>query len=165
MNGDNLNVDSEQKAQELVLKFLQENGIVFFYDPDVSVETEKFDDLLTYCRDLASRTVLSVVSDKLEEENDALGLQAYRMAMIFYFLNRKQLVQDSKYAYSLLLDLILELKASERTKQRMDNLACINVRGKPGECIHRDKKCEHYVREVKKALKGTHSSLKEICHY
>ena len=48
VNGDNLNVDSEQKAQELVLKFLQENGIVFFYDPDVSVETEKFDDLLTY---------------------------------------------------------------------------------------------------------------------
>ena len=37
VNGDNLNVYSEQ-----------ENGIVFFYDPDVSVETEKFDDLLTY---------------------------------------------------------------------------------------------------------------------
>ena len=85
--------------------------------------------------------------------------------MILYFLNRKQTIQDSKYAYSLLLDLMQELKASERTKQRMDNLVCINVRGKPGEGIHRDKKCEHFVREVKNALKGTHSSLKGCYHF
>ena len=117
---------------------------------------------MSYCRDLCSRTVLSLVSDKLEEECDALGLQAFRISMIIYFLNRKQNVQDSKYAYSLLLDLVQELRASERTKQRMDNLVCVNVKGNVGEGIHRDNKCEHFVREVKTALKGTHSSLKEI---
>ena len=165
MKGDTLKVESELDAQQLILDFLQENGIAFYFDPENSNEKDKFDDLLTYCRDLSSRTVLSIVSDKLEEESDALGMKAFRISMIIYFLNRKQNVQDSKYAYSLLLDLVLELKASERTKQRMDNLVCVNVRGKNGEGIHRDKKCEHFVREVKNALKGTHSSLKDSCHY
>ena len=126
---------------------------------------DTFDDLLSYSRDMCSRSVLSLVSDKMEEENDAEGLRGFKVAMILYFLNRKQHVQDSKYAYSLLLDLVQEFKASERTKQRMDNLVCINVRGKPGEAIHRDKKCEHLVKEVKNALKGTHSSLKESYHH
>ena len=126
------------------------------------MDPEIFDDLLTYCQDLCSRTVLSVVEDKLEEESDALGLQAWRVSMIIYFLNRKQEVQDSKYAYSLLLDLVMELGASERTRQRMNNSVCVNVKGNPGEGIHRDKKCEHYVKEVKCALKGTHSNLKGI---
>ena len=157
-----IKVDDPVEAEKLILDFLRENGIVFYYDPETSEETEIFDDLLSYSRDLCSRTVLSVISDKLEEECDALGLRAFRISIIVYFLNRKQHVQDSKYAYSLLLDLIQELKASEKTKQRMDNLVCINVTGKPGEGIHRDKKCEHYVREVKNALKGTHSSLKDI---
>lgn len=161
-NIDTVKVESELEAQKLILKFLDENGIVYYFDPEISEEKEKFDDLLSYCRDLCSRTVLSLVSDKLEEECDALGLQAFRISMIIYFLNRKQNVQDSKYAYSLLLDLVQELRASERTKQRMDNLVCVNVKGKLGEGIHRDKKCEHFVREVKTALKGTHSSLKEI---
>ena len=41
-------------------------------------------------------------------------------------------------------------------------MVCVNVNGKPGEGIHRDKKCEHFVKEVKTALKGTHSSLKDL---
>ena len=165
MKGDTLKVDNELEAQEFILDFLQQNGIALYFDPENCDEKDKFDDLMSYCRDLSSRAVLSIVADKLEEESDAQGLQAFRISMIIYFLNRKQNVQDSKYAYSLLLDLVLELKASERTKQRMDNLVCINVRGKPGEGIHRDKKCEHFVREVKNALKGTHSSLKVSCHH
>jgi hypothetical protein len=56
------------------------------------------------------------VADKLEEESDAVGLRAYRVAMITYHLNRKQDVQDSSYARSLLFDRVVELSASERTK-------------------------------------------------
>ena len=159
-----IEITTEAQAEQLILDFLQQNEIKFYYDPGHSEEKDKFDDLLSYCRDLCSRTVLSVVFDKLEEESDALGLRAFRISMILYFLNRKELVQDSKYAYSLLLDLVLELNASDRTRQRMDNMVCVNVKGKPGEGIHRDKKCEHFVKEVKVALKGTHSSLKEIYH-
>ena len=161
-NCDTIKVDSTAEAEKLILDFLQSSGIVFFFDPKNANEADVFDDLLSYCRDLCSRTVLSVVSDKMEEESDAQGLRAFRISMMLYFLNRKQAIQDSKYAYSLLLDLMQELKASERTQRRMDNLVCINVRGKPGEAIHRDKKCEHFVREVKNALKGTHSSLKDL---
>jgi hypothetical protein len=159
-----IEITTEAQAEQLILNFLQQNEINFYYDPGHSEEKDKFDDLLSYCRDLCSRTVLSVVFDKLEEESDALGLRAFRISMILYFLNRKELVQDSKYAYSLLLDLVMELNASDRTRQRMDNMVCVNVKGKPGEGIHRDKKCEHFVKEVKVALKGTHSSLKEIYH-
>ena len=162
VNTDTLDITSETEAEDLIINFLDQNGIRFYYDPANCNEEEKFDDLLSYCRDLCSRTVLSVVSDKLEEESDAFGLRALRISMIIYFLNRKEDVQDSKYAYSLLLDLVLELSASVRTRERMDQYVCVNVRGKPGEGIHRDKKCEHYVREVKNALKGTHRSLQEI---
>ena len=161
-NASTLKVENEEEAHQLILDFLEENSIFYYYDPDNFEEKDKFDDLLSYCRDLSSRAVLSLVADKLEEECDALGLQAFRISMIIYFLNRKQHVQDSKYAYSLLLDLIQELRSSARTKQRMDNLVCVNVKGKVGEGIHRDKKCEHFVREVKNALKGTHSSLKDL---
>ena len=161
-NASTLKVENEEEAHQLILDFLEENSIFYYYDPDNCEEKDKFDDLLSYCRDLSSRAVLSLVADKLEEECDALGLQAFRISMIIYFLNRKQHVQDSKYAYSLLLDLIQELRSSARTKQRMDNLVCVNVKGKVGEGIHRDKKCEHFVREVKNALKGTHSSLKDL---
>ena len=161
-NADTLEVTSETDAVQLILDFLEESGIKYYFDPESSEEKDKYDDLLSYCRDLCSRTVLSIVSDKLEEESDAVGLRSFRISMILYFLNRKQDVQDSKYAYSLLLDLVLELSASERTRQRMDNLVCVNVKGKPGEGIHRDKKCEHFVKEVKNALKGTHSNLKDL---
>ena len=117
-NAETLNVETEADAQTLILDFLRQNQIFFYFDPESSVETDQFDDLLSYSRDLCSRTVLSLVSDKMEEECDALGLQAFRISMIIYFLNRKQTVQDSKYASSLLLDLVQEFKpAKERNSE------------------------------------------------
>ena len=144
--GDTLDVQNEADAEELILDFLAKYEIKFFYEPDNCEEKDKFDDLLSYAKDLCSRTVLSVIFDKLEEESDAFGLRAFRISMIIYFLNRKQEVQDSKYAYSLLLDLVQELNSSERTQKRMENIVCVNVKGLPGEGIHRDKKCEHFVK-------------------
>ena len=69
----------------------------------------------------------------MEEEADSLGLRAIKMAMIGYFLNRKQTRQDSKYAAALLFDLVLELSSSERTRSRMENTVCVNPNGKPVE--------------------------------
>ena len=161
-NGDAIDIQNEADAEQLILDFLAKYEIKFFYDPDNCEEEDKYDDLLSYAKDLCSRTVLSVIFDKLEEESDAFGLRAFRISMIIYFLNRKQEIQDSKYAYSLLLDLIQELNSSERTQKRMDNIVCVNVKGNPGEGIHRDKKNEHFVKEVKTALKGTHTNLKDL---
>ena len=128
-----------------MLRFLKSYNIQFYFDPRNSEDKDHFDDLSKYCTDLCSRTVLSLVCDKLEEEGDALGLTAFKIAMMIYFLNRKRNIQDSKYAYSLLYDLLQYQRASPRTKQRLDNLVCVNMRGRPGEGIFRDKKCEHYV--------------------
>ena len=84
------------------------------------------------------------------------------MAPFSYFLNRKSTVQDSKYARCLLFDLILELSASERTRQRMDNYVCVNPSGHPGQAIFRDKQNEIFVKADKGALSGLHSNLADI---
>ena len=132
------------------------------FDPSNTEELDKFDDVLTYCKDLAGRTVLSLVTDKLESEGDALGLRSLRIVMISYFLNRKQDKQDSKYAFALLLDLVQELGASERTRARMENTVVINTSGRPGDGKHRDMVNEHIVGETKRAIKGMHCNLKDL---
>ena len=97
-NEDIPEITTTAEAEQFILSFLEHSGVKFFFDPDNCEEQDKFNDLLSYCRDLCSRTVLSIVFDKMEEEGDALGLRAFRTSMIIYFLNRKQTVQDSKYA-------------------------------------------------------------------
>ena len=42
--------------------------IIYYYDPQNTEEKEIFDDLLTYSRDICSRTVLSLVIDKVSEQ-------------------------------------------------------------------------------------------------
>ena len=85
-----------------------------------------------------------------------------RTTLIPYFLNRKSTAQDSKYARCLLFDLILELSASERTRQRMDNYVCVNPSGQAGQAIFRDKQNEIFVKADKAALRGLHSNLTDI---
>ena len=63
-NGDSLDVRDSESAQAMILNFLKLSGIKFVYDPEDTEETSKFDDLLSYARDLSSRTVLSVTIDK-----------------------------------------------------------------------------------------------------
>ena len=82
--------------------------------------------------------------------------------MITYHLNRKQNVQDSCYARSMLFDRVVELSASERTKARMDHLVCVNKKGKPGQGIHRDKENEIRIRETKTSIRGMHCNLKDL---
>ena len=98
----------------------------------------------------------------MEEEGDALGLRGLKTSMICYFLNRKQNRQDSKYAAALLLDLVLELGASERTRARMENTVVVNRSGKVGGGVHRDMVNEHIVKETKTAIRGMHSNLKDV---
>ena len=133
----------------------------FFFDEKSTKKSEVFDDLLEHVKDVCERTVLSLVFDKMEEEADSLGLHALRIVMIPYFLGRKE-KQDSKYASTLLTDLVMELSASPRTRERMDQLVCVNPSGRPGQAIARDKRCEHEVRRAKEEMRGMHGSLKDI---
>ena len=105
---------------------------------------------------------MSLVTDKLEGEGDALGLRGLRVAMVCYFLNRKQHKQDSKYALALLFDLVQEESASERTRERMDQTVVVNTSGNPGDGKFRDMVNEHVVKETKRAIRGMHCNLKDL---
>ena len=90
-----LSVNSEESAQNFVLNFLEVSKIEFFYTLE-RAEDDAADDLTTYCRDMCSRLVLSLIIDRCEKHEDPLGLRGIRRIMIAYFLNRKCIVQDSK---------------------------------------------------------------------
>ena len=141
------------------MEFLEKSSIEYFFDENSS-KPEVFDDLLEYVKDVCGRTVLSLVFDKMEEEADSFGLHALRIAMVPYFLARKE-KQDSKYAAFLLTDLVMEVSASPRTRERMNQLVCVNPSGKPGQAIARDKRCEHEVRRAKEEMRGLHGPLKD----
>ena len=63
-------VTNVEEAEALILDFLDVNEIRFFYDPNcTSEEIDVFDDLLTYGKDICSRTVLSLMIDKGSHHN------------------------------------------------------------------------------------------------
>jgi hypothetical protein len=147
-------------AKSLILRFLSDSDIKYFYDKENYDEKHKFDDVLSNCRDLAGRTVLSLVADKVEHEGDGPGIRAVRIAMIPYFLNKK-IIQSSKYAIALLSNLVNYKGSSERTKQRIDLLATCNPTGGVGKCLARDQVNEHKVKMVKESVRGLHSQLSD----
>ena len=52
---DSISVTNSDEAQNLILDFLSKNEIRFFQDPNGEMEeSDKFDDLLTYAKDLCS---------------------------------------------------------------------------------------------------------------
>ena len=147
-----------QGAQEMILEFLVKADIKYYYELDNYDEKEPYDDALSACRNYASRTVMSMIAVTVVHESDGLGCRAVRTAMILYFLNKK-LAQTSKYAASLLVNKIYFLGASEKTKERIDYLACCNPKGGEGNGLDRDIVNEHKVRECKDVFKGLHSQL------
>jgi hypothetical protein len=150
---------TEDGAVKLILEFLKSSDIKYFYDPENYEEVDVYDDMMSSCKDNCSRTVISLVLDSVEHEGDGLGLRAVRTVLIPYFLNRKEDLQDSKYAPRLLFNRIWYLQASERTQARIDLMACCNPSGKPGHSISRDMQNEFKVKSTKVLLRGLHSQL------
>ena len=149
---------SFDEAKNLILSFLDEYDIKYFYDQNNFNEKKVFDDILSSCRDLAGRAVLSLVADKAEHEGDGLAIRAVRKVMMLYMLNKK-LAQTSKYARALLFNLVYFMGASERTQARIDLLATCNPTGGSGTGLARDEVNEHQVRTVKETVRGLHSQL------
>ena len=69
---------------------------------------------------------------------------------------------DSKYAAFTMIDLAVELSASDRTRKRMDLYVTIDPSGTAGGGLFRDKYEEHCVRAVKSCLRSTHGGLDDI---
>ena len=111
---------------------------------------------------MVTRFLLSLAFDHCEEEGDAEGLRGLRRVMVGYFLAKKPERLDSKYAAFTMIDLIVELSASQRTRKRMDLYVTINPSGTPGGGLFRDKYEEHCVRAVKGCLRSTHGGLDDI---
>ena len=157
-------VTNTETAVNIVLSMLEDFGIQLYYDPcrNAPKNSNKEDDLFCYCKDMVERFLLSLMFDVCEEESDAEGLRALRRVMVCYFLAHKPTRQDSKYASFTLLDLIVELAASERTRTRMDLYVTVNPSGTPGGGLFRDKFEEHCVRAVKECLRNTHGGLDDI---
>ena len=153
---------SEVSAIKLIEDFLDKMHIKYYYDPQNHDNKNVHDDMMASCRDLAGRTLISLVLNAVEREGDGLGLRAVRTVMILYCLNRKQDVQDSKYAARLLNNRIWYLQSSDRTRARIDLMACCNPSGKIGHCIARDQENEHKVKSTKNILRGLHSQLGDI---
>ena len=111
---------------------------------------------------MVARLLISLVFDLCESEEDAEGLRALRRVMIPYFLAKSPDQMVSKYASFTMIDLVVELSASERTRKRMDLYVTINPSGTHGGGLFRDKFEEHCIRNVKRNIKSTHGGLDDI---
>ena len=155
-------VKSFESAVTFVLDMLDAYDIQLYYDPQKELPEMEVDDMYVYCRDMVTRYLLSLVYDVCEEEGDAEGLRALRRIMVCYFLAKSPERQDSKYAAFTLIDLIVELSSSERTRKRMDLYCVINPSGSKGGGLFRDKFQEHCIRAVKGCIKNTHGGIDDI---
>ena len=155
-------VKSFESAVTFVLDMLDAYDIQLYYDPQKELPEMEGDDMYVYCRDMVTRYLLSLVYDVCEEEGDAEGLRALRRIMVCYFLAKSPERQDSKYAAFTLIDLIVELSSSERTRKRMDLYCVINPSGSKGGGLFRDKFQEHCIRAVKGCIKNTHGGIDDI---
>ena len=75
-NSDKIRVTNSSEAQQLILDFLDECDIKYVLDIENPGEKNKFDDLQSYCKDLSSRTIFSLVLDKVR----------YKQLMIIHFV-------------------------------------------------------------------------------
>ena len=111
---------------------------------------------------MVARLLVSLVFDVCESEEDAEGLRGVRRVMIPYFLAKSPAQMVSKYASFTMIDLVVELSSSERTKRRMDLYVTINPSGTDGGGLFRDKFEEHCIRNVKRNIRSTHGGIDDI---
>ena len=129
---------SQLRTTESVLaalhSMMEHYGALLWWDPEYVDPLADGDSLLLYGRDQVIRLVLTLAFSQAEHNNDAMALRALRRTSVPFFLAHSS---KSKYALHLLIDLVIELGSSERTRARMDNTVCVNVSGVRGGYMFR----------------------------
>lgn len=159
------NVTSEESLVKFMCGMFEAYSIKLYWDPEKPATSELEDgkdDMYVYCHDMVERYLQSLAFDICEEEGDAVGLRALRRTMVAYFCAKKPDKLDSKYAAFTVLDLVVEMVASERTRMRMDLYVVLNPSGTPGGGLFRDKFCEICIRAVKTCIRNTHGGLDAV---
>ena len=118
-----------------------------------------YDDLARYASDFASRTLLSLATRQAEREGDFEAILALKIVLVGFFFNASGL--NSKYAPTLMFDVVDYLGASERTRERIKVLVTANLSGKAGSNIHVDKMMEQKIQEVKTVLTNLHRGFND----
>ena len=157
-------VSSLEDVVSFVWHMLDSFNVKLYFDPEnvAAVEETSDDDMFVYCQDMVTRYLLSLAFDVCEEEGHAEGLRALRRIMVCYFLNSSKGKQNSKYASFTLIDLLVELSESERTRKRMDLYVTINPSGSEGGGLFRDKHMENSIRSVKRCIRGSHGLIDDL---
>ena len=118
---------SKEGAEAFFRKIIDETNIQTYYHPNATPFTDNQDDLFRYGSNLASRVLLSLSMRQAEREGDAEGLMAIRIILVTYFYNASG--NRSKYAPTLMRNIIDYLSASTATRRRMDIMVTSNLTG------------------------------------
>ena len=165
-------VRTKEQALHYIECMFEEFGIqenLFYtppvHDPDQMQQgnggiKEGEDDLFVYARDVFVRYLLVLSFDLVEKTRDADSWLALRMTLVPAFLGNNLRTQASKYAASLLFDILLELSASPRTKERMRRHMVVYKSG--SSPVFMDKFIEWCVRKVKTMYRGTHGRVDSL---
>ena len=120
------------------------------------------DDLRKTGRLLAAQALVSEVGDYFESTGDAMGLRGLNISLISYFLGRKKIKADAKYAAALLSELLQYQAASPRVRQRLDNTAVAWSSSAPDSGIFRDMKQEVEVKKVQQLEKRSQGPIRHV---
>ena len=124
-------IEVEKLLEEMLLHF----GCLWYWDPTYSDPMAEVKcDLFQVSRDQTVRLLHTLALAQCEHQNDAVGLRALRRLAIVAFRSKSS---KSKYALYLLLDLAIELSASERSRARMDYHCTVNPSGVKGGYLFR----------------------------
>ena len=149
-----------------IYQFLEKyTPLPLVHDPDQMLQgnastKEGEDDLFVYARDVFVRYLLVLCFDLVEKSQDADSWLALRMTLVTAFLGNNLRTQSSKYAASLLFDIVLELSASPRTRERMRRHMVVYKSG--SSPVFPDKFIEWCVKKVKIMYKGTHGRVDSL---
>ena len=130
-------VRSKTEIHNLLKDMFLVYGVQWYWDPTfVDPLKNRECDLLKSTRDQVIRLLWDLAFSVCEKENDSLGLRALRRIVIPLFRNKSK-AATSKYSLYTLMDLIVELSASERTRERMNIHVTVNPSGHRGGGMHR----------------------------
>ena len=130
-------VRNKVEINNLLKDMFQVYGLNWFWEPGfVDPLGDRKCDLLMMTRDQVIRLLWDLAFEECERENDSRGLRALRRVSIPFFRNKSK-AATSKYSLYTMIDLITELSASERTRERMNIYATVNPSGTRGGGMHR----------------------------